>query len=192
MWSCQHCQVSLKHNSHSIAQLLWWVESMTCVLLHAIKINALHAISSLRARFIKPTWAHLGPTGPRWAPSWPHELCYLGCYNWLCYSNTWLDSNCKIQWFLYYCPFRAEFMMRWWYGNTFCMTDPLWGESIGYWWIPLKRPSNAELDVFFDANRNMLLNKELNSQWFQTQWRSCNVTGMICNGLTLIDFTHIL
>ena len=23
--------------------------------------------------------AHLGPTGPRWAPSWPHELfCYLG------------------------------------------------------------------------------------------------------------------
>ena len=23
--------------------------------------------------------AHLGPTGPRWAPRWPHELCYLGC-----------------------------------------------------------------------------------------------------------------
>ena len=22
---------------------------------------------------------HLGPTGPRWAPCWPHELCYLGC-----------------------------------------------------------------------------------------------------------------
>ena len=21
---------------------------------------------------------HLGPTGPRWAPCWPHELCYLG------------------------------------------------------------------------------------------------------------------
>ena len=21
--------------------------------------------------------AHLGPTGPRWAPCWPHELCYL-------------------------------------------------------------------------------------------------------------------
>ena len=26
--------------------------------------------------------ANLGPTGPRWAPCWPHELCYLGCY-WL-------------------------------------------------------------------------------------------------------------
>ena len=22
--------------------------------------------------------AHLGPKGPRWAPCWPHELCYLG------------------------------------------------------------------------------------------------------------------
>ena len=22
--------------------------------------------------------AHLGPTGRRWAPCWPHELCYLG------------------------------------------------------------------------------------------------------------------
>ena len=22
--------------------------------------------------------AHLGPTRPRWAPYWPHELCYLG------------------------------------------------------------------------------------------------------------------
>ena len=24
--------------------------------------------------------AHLGATGPRWAPCWPHELCYLGLY----------------------------------------------------------------------------------------------------------------
>ena len=24
--------------------------------------------------------AHLGPTGPRWAPCWPQELCYLGHY----------------------------------------------------------------------------------------------------------------
>ena len=22
--------------------------------------------------------AHLGPIGPRWAPCWPHEVCYLG------------------------------------------------------------------------------------------------------------------
>ena len=25
--------------------------------------------------------AHLGPTGPRWAPCWPHELCSLGTLN---------------------------------------------------------------------------------------------------------------
>ena len=23
---------------------------------------------------------HLGPTGPRWAPCWPHEPLYRGCY----------------------------------------------------------------------------------------------------------------
>ena len=33
---------------------------------------------SLIVRFMGPTRAHLGPTGPRWAPCWHHELCYLG------------------------------------------------------------------------------------------------------------------
>ena len=37
-----------------------------------------HIGTSLKARFKGPTWAHLGPTGPRWAACWPHELCYLG------------------------------------------------------------------------------------------------------------------
>ena len=23
---------------------------------------------------------HLGTTGPRWTPCWPHEPCYLGCF----------------------------------------------------------------------------------------------------------------
>ena len=27
--------------------------------------------------------AHLGPVGPKWAPYWPHELCYQGCHAWL-------------------------------------------------------------------------------------------------------------
>ena len=41
-----------------------------------IKHSALNWIStSLIVRFMGPTW---GPTGPRWAPCWPHELCYLG------------------------------------------------------------------------------------------------------------------
>ena len=29
-------------------------------------------------RFMGPTWGQLEPTGPKWAPCWPHELCYLG------------------------------------------------------------------------------------------------------------------
>ena len=31
------------------------------------------------AKLMGPTWAHLGPVGPRWAPCWPHESCYQGC-----------------------------------------------------------------------------------------------------------------
>ena len=38
-----------------------------------------HDNTSLIARFMGPTWGqHLGLTGPRWAPCWPHEPCYLG------------------------------------------------------------------------------------------------------------------
>ena len=29
---------------------------------------------------------HLGPKGPRWAPCWPHELCYLGYANSLSFT----------------------------------------------------------------------------------------------------------
>ena len=36
--------------------------------------------------------AHLGPTGPRWAPCWPHELCYLGCY-WLVRLLTQIQAS---------------------------------------------------------------------------------------------------
>ena len=37
--------------------------------------------------------AFLGPTGPRWAPCWPHELCYMGC--WQTYQG--LRWSCHIQ-----------------------------------------------------------------------------------------------
>ena len=35
--------------------------------------------------------AHLWSTGPRWAPSWPHELCYLGW--WWCKLHTYCHSE---------------------------------------------------------------------------------------------------
>ena len=44
--------------------------------------------------------AHLGPTGPRWIPCGPHELCYLGWQSkgvvaqpgrtWILFKNKWL------------------------------------------------------------------------------------------------------
>ena len=34
--------------------------------------------ATLIARFMGHHGAHLGPTGPRWAPYWLHELFYLG------------------------------------------------------------------------------------------------------------------
>ena len=37
-----------------------------------------------------PTWAHLGPVGPRWAPCWPHEPCYQGC--------SWHVSSVVVAW----------------------------------------------------------------------------------------------
>ena len=38
--------------------------------------------------------AHLGPTRPRWAPCWPHELCYLG---WFCMCvHTWSSKRCIV------------------------------------------------------------------------------------------------
>ena len=54
--------------------------------------------------------AHLGPTGPRWTPCWPHELCYLGwfycpgiwqpvrqrCFIHHCYHTDSLVQGCSI------------------------------------------------------------------------------------------------
>ena len=34
--------------------------------------------TTLIARFVGQHGANMGPTAPRWAPCWPHELCYLG------------------------------------------------------------------------------------------------------------------
>ena len=44
------------------------------------KRHKVHACAILIARFMGQHLAHLGPTGPRLAPCWPHEPCYLGRY----------------------------------------------------------------------------------------------------------------
>ena len=44
----------------------------------------------------------------------------------------------------------TEIMMTSSNGNIFRVTDPLWGKSTGYRWIPLTKASDAELWYFFD------------------------------------------
>ena len=65
----------------------------SCVLINVICVAAWlkwYASSAMRKKERKHashpwqqgSWgqhgAHVGPTGPRWAPCWPHEPCYLG------------------------------------------------------------------------------------------------------------------
>ena len=38
-------------------------------------------LSSIFHNSLGQNGAHLGPVGPRWAPCWPHEPCYQGCYS---------------------------------------------------------------------------------------------------------------
>ena len=44
--------------------------------------NCIYTIHGHKHPWQQGSWgqhgAHLRPTGPRWAPCWPHELCYLG------------------------------------------------------------------------------------------------------------------
>ena len=46
----------------------------TCPCLHMLRIWNSDFPDS------KVHWANMRPTGPRWAPCWLHELCYLGAH----------------------------------------------------------------------------------------------------------------
>ena len=47
--------------------------------------------TSPTTRLMGPTWSHLGPTGPRWAPCLPHEPCYWGYI-----SNHYWRGSCAL------------------------------------------------------------------------------------------------
>ena len=49
----------------------------------------------------------MGPTGPRWAPCWPHELCYRG---WCACCVTWISHKIESAWWLImaWCPFGSR------------------------------------------------------------------------------------
>ena len=70
-------------------------------------------------KLMGPTWGSSGPTGLRWAPCWPHELCYL--------SKPWWEGSIKTRerWACG-CPC---VIMTSWCGLVFHITAPLWGAS---------------------------------------------------------------
>ena len=47
---------------------------------HPLQIQGPAKLKPLIARFMGQHGANRGPTGPRWVPWWPHELCSLGLY----------------------------------------------------------------------------------------------------------------
>ena len=60
-------------------------------LLYWHNINHMIALPPI-ARFMGPTWAHLRPIGPRWAPCWPHGLCHLCQCQWQKPAGYWWNK----------------------------------------------------------------------------------------------------
>ena len=54
-------------------------------------LNSIGGVTVASSPWEQGSWdqhgAHLGPTGPRWAQCWSHELCYLG--------REWLAVGCN-------------------------------------------------------------------------------------------------
>ena len=71
-------------------------------------------------------------------------------------------------------------------GNIFCVTGPLWGESIGHRWILLKkaRPVTRNLDVFFDPHLNKRLSKNRDARDLR---RHCNDQNITCDILNIFS-----
>ena len=62
---------------------LVWLSIESVLFLCQCKISSIGALCrDPHYPWLQSSWgqygAHLGPLGPRWAPCWPHEPCYLG------------------------------------------------------------------------------------------------------------------
>ena len=106
-------------------------------------------------------------------------LCdkYLHCEQWLPltftvnYTWLWLQGTCFGR------SSNVIVMMLSWHGNTFHVTGPFWGESIGHRWIPLMTgPVMQTFDEFFLVCLNKLLNKESMCWWHEMPQCTCDIT----------------
>ena len=79
-------------------------------------------------------------------------------------------------------------MMTSWYGNTFCITGPWWGEPT---WFPTESVWR-HFDISFALNLNQLLNKQSNCGWFVTPPLSWYVTVVIIQERSLEMSSPIL
>ena len=61
----------------SVTFTSWWLDlSFTEVISSSKRLHV--TIEPITALIVWPTWGLPRPPGPRWAPCWPHEPCYLG------------------------------------------------------------------------------------------------------------------
>ena len=66
-------------------------------------------------------------------------------------------------------------MMTSWYGNTFCITGPLWGESTScHSPFTSQWASNAELWCYVLVSLNKMSRRQLRRLWFEIPWCSCD------------------
>ena len=66
-------------------------------------------------------------------------------------------------------------MMISWYGNIFCITGPLWGESTScHSSFTSQWASNAELWCYVLVSLNKMSRKQLRRLWFEIPWCSCD------------------
>ena len=63
---------------------------------------------------------------------------WLHCPNCLSLSTATGPSSLSVSWTDITKTVSGRNLMLW-HGNDFCITNPLWGESIIHWWIPFKR-----------------------------------------------------
>ena len=85
---------------HGVLMQVWqWAGSITTERTECRKLGIGYVITSIDLcrctlmGFMGSIWhgAQLGQTGPRWAPCWPNDPCYLGNYSFISYLQRWLS-----------------------------------------------------------------------------------------------------